>query len=159
MVEEAVSLCDCGALARSPCTIGLPGITLTPCGRPVCSTDGRWCAVHRHAPGTMGYPGSPGAPMVGRADFQGFVPDGPGLWAWVLAFCSNHFTGARWKAQKCYARECAFFPPPAPLPDFDLRIGHRRFKNVGRRMVEVVGSAGPTDRLAKVLDIQGRERR
>jgi hypothetical protein len=125
-------VCDCGKPAHFKCS-DIPNITgLVRCERPICRIEGGWCAEHRHAPNTMGY----GA-FKGTADFEGFVPDGPGFKNWAKNLWRRLTYSPLRTAQYVWDRERQRCEPPAPFPTFELRVGWKYFKSDGARMVEV----------------------
>ncbi len=116
--------CLCGRPARHTCGDIWPPVTLTLCPLPLCDTG---CKVHRHAPGTMGYPGQ----MRGITQYEGDTPNGDGLWEWLKSRYRTFFWSDLRKAQETYAEVCANFAPPAPWPYLQLQIGRKVFESFG----------------------------
>lgn len=125
--------CDCGREAVKLCSdiIGIEG--LVRCQKPICNSHGAnvWCPEHRHEKNTMGY-----GDFKGSAEFEGFVPDGPGLANWLANLWRKLTYSPLRIAQYTWDRERGHCPPPAPFPRFELRVGYRYFKSDGPVMVE-----------------------
>lgn len=130
-IVSPIPTCDCGKETSTTCGEIWPPVTLVLCTAPLCSTS---CKVHRHQPGSMGYP----ATMKGFARYGGDEPDDMGLWAWLASRYRAIFWSANRKAQNVYAEICAAFPAPAPWPQLQLQMGQRLFESRGPAgMVEV----------------------
>jgi len=122
--------CTCGKEANHLCHEVWAAPGLVPCNGPICANG---CTGHRHQPGTMGYPGQ----LKGATTWYRYEADGPGLWNWLKALWATLFWSAQRKADKAWAEQLAYFPPPAPYPFLQLVVGFRRFESRGEKMVEV----------------------
>ena len=125
------SFCDCGKPGVSLCGTGGDYPTVVPCMKPVCKSDGHWCEVHRHAPGSMSY-GLVNCEL--RAEFEGFVSDRTFIdWCKTLVW---NFMPLRWKLKKILEQHARIHVPPAPLPKLVISYRGRRFAQVNGVMEE-----------------------
>lgn len=129
--HDVYDRCNCGRITTFKCCeLWAPG-TLTPCRAPLCATT---CPSHRHQPGTMGYVG-----WVGRTDYKGDKPDGPGLLNWLKSRWRFLFWSPQRKAQDVLDTQAKTFAPPAPLPRLMLEVHGTVFESRGTLMVDVTG--------------------
>lgn len=115
ITDPRIKRCDCGKVTTFVCKELWAAPGLVPCNKPLC---GQVCSGHRHQSGTMGY----SLMTTGSADFLSIKPDGPGVWALVIALCRNIFWSHRQKAQHTWERLMRSISPPAPLPPFKLKF-------------------------------------
>ena len=85
----------------------------------------------------MGYIGNPMNPPHQKAQFQKFVPDRPGLKAWLRNWWQNHWYSDLQKAAECWRIEQTHFPPPAPMPTLELQINGKTFMCDSRGVEEL----------------------
>jgi len=128
--EAAIFRCACGKVTTFECSELWPHDGLVPCTMPLCEPT---CALHRHAPGTMGYP----VWHAGSADYMGDSPDNDSFIALVRSLCRRLFWSKLRKAQYVWDGLRRKIPPPSPLPPFVLRMGTRQFGAVGDTMKEI----------------------
>ena len=124
--------CLCGKVATATCGELWPPVTLTLCNAPLCRTD---CKFHRHEAGSMGYP-----KFSGGTQYEGDEPDGDGAWEWLKSRCREWFWTPQQKAQRAYEEICDNFPPPAPWPHVQLKVGRHTFEaKEGSKMLPIPG--------------------
>lgn len=116
--------CLCGRVATLKCHEIWSANTLVPCNEWLCANG---CTRHRHAAGSMGYPGT----MKGRTHWVGIAPDSDGIIAWLKAWWQRNFWSAQQKADLVWREQQEHFPPPAPWPHIQLFIGDRLFEAKG----------------------------
>ena len=126
LIEVLGPFCDCGKPAKSTCgASGQFDGGLIICHKPICESEDHWCDLHRHRSGTMGYPDW----LPVSTTWEGFEPDGPGLWEWLKCLKKKFTYNEMRTAQEAWDEQISSFQQRAPLPDLTLRVGKRTFRS------------------------------